>query len=145
MVEFQTIIDWLVDVMNGDAEPFTCSGYPTPGPHEVVKYQLDFGRHYYGYACPICGFGSGGSIREEDYKRLEEARSSNQKGDKMTDKINPRDGALSICTYLLIERQKYVKEYNKYKDMTDMVTILHEWIEKHDKIQSSEQSMRKET
>lgn len=55
----------------------------------------------------------------------------------MIDKINPRDGALAVCSYLLIERRKYEEDYHKYKDMTDMVKALQAWIDEYDKVQSS--------
>jgi len=64
--------DYLADIIKLKEQKPKCSGYPIPNTHEVAEYELIVGKHLFSFACPKCGFGSGGSLTEEDSNRLNE-------------------------------------------------------------------------
>lgn len=70
MSEIKTIKEWLKDIITGKVESSFCAGTFSGFTHEVIKYQLVIGKSVFSYFCPVCGFGTGGMISEEDAKEL---------------------------------------------------------------------------
>lgn len=70
MSEIKTYTDYLEEVITGKAERLKCSGFLAQQPHETVDYEVHVGGQWFSYACPKCGFGTGGSISSQDRDRL---------------------------------------------------------------------------
>ena len=75
----RTLKEYLRDIILGKLEPLRCSGYPIQKSHQVVDYKLTIGERIYSYCCPICGFGQGGSLSEQDCNELRELQQSQKK------------------------------------------------------------------
>ncbi len=80
--KIRTIAEMLAEIIIGKAKLYTCSGFPIPGTHKLIEYDLSLGIASYVYVCPICGFGQAGSLSEEEVNALSDLRrlqSSEQK------------------------------------------------------------------
>lgn len=84
MVEIITTEKFIETIIIGTQKPYRCSGYLKW--HKSVDYELNIGKSIYSYACPICGFGEGGSINEKIAERLQKLQRdslhSTYKGEK---------------------------------------------------------------
>ena len=63
-------MDYLAEIITGKEKKLKCSGYMSGAKHDVTEYQLNIGKYWWSFGCPVCGFGSGGSLTEEDHKKL---------------------------------------------------------------------------
>ena len=70
MVEFKTIAEYLEDLIIGKEKRPVCTGTTLWNKHEPAEWTITIGKSVYGFCCHKCGFGQGGSLKEEDAKRL---------------------------------------------------------------------------
>lgn len=76
----KTIAQALAEIITGKAKPYICSGFPIPGTHEPIEYDLSLGVESYLYVCPICGFGQGGGLSEEEVNALTDLQAMEAEG-----------------------------------------------------------------
>ncbi len=72
--KIRTIAEMLAEIITGKSTPYVCTGFPIPGTHKRVEYDLSLGITSYLYMCPICGFGQGGGLSEEEVNALADLR-----------------------------------------------------------------------
>ena len=63
------MIEYLISIDKGERSNNTCCGYPTFNSHDETEYVIGVGIHWWSHHCPICGFGSGGSLSGEEYRK----------------------------------------------------------------------------
>ena len=62
------MIDYFIGLKQGTEEPAICYGFE-PHRHKPIERIVSINKYFYSHVCPLCGFGSGGGISEEDYDR----------------------------------------------------------------------------
>lgn len=72
--KIRTMAEMLAEIITGKSKPYTCTGFPIPGSHKLIEYDLSLGISSYLYICPICGFGQGGGLSKEEVNALADLR-----------------------------------------------------------------------